>query len=53
MTRKDKAELHYQLIKLLTDCDTDEDFLERLFYARDIIITEIQASGVIEKRQEI
>ena len=37
MTNKAKADLHYRLTNLLTNCETDQEFCERLLYARQII----------------
>ena len=42
MTRKECAELHLQLIDLLTDCMTDDEFYERLKYAKTIIENELK-----------
>ena len=35
--RKEHAELHKNLIDLLTDCENDEQYYQRLKWARDII----------------
>lgn len=35
--RKEHAELHKDLVDLLTDCENDEQYYQRLKWARDII----------------
>ena len=42
MTRKECAELHFKLIDLITDCQTDEEFHERLNYAKSVIDNELK-----------
>lgn len=42
MDRKERAELHYNLIKLLTECETDDDFFKRLIIAQKIIAIELE-----------
>ena len=37
MTRKEKAKLHNDLMEILTDCEDDTDFFNRLVYALEII----------------
>ena len=35
--RKEFSKLHYDLITLLANCETDKQFLKRLFWAKSIV----------------
>ena len=37
MNAKEKAKLHYDLMNILTDCKTDQEFFKRLIYAKQLI----------------
>ncbi len=37
MDAKEKAKLHYDLMQLLTNCQTDSEFYQRLLYAKQLI----------------
>lgn len=37
MDGKEKAKLHYDLMNILTDCKTDQQFYQRLVYAKQLI----------------
>lgn len=37
MDAKEKAKLHYDLMSILTNCKTDQDFYKRLVYAKQLI----------------
>ena len=39
--RKEKAKVHYDLIHLLAQCGTDEEFYQRLLWALEIITREL------------
>ena len=40
-TRKEKAKVHYDLINLLAQCGTDDEFHQRLLWALEIITKEL------------
>lgn len=37
MDTKEKAKLHYDLMNVLTNCKTDQEFYKRLVYAKQLI----------------
>lgn len=37
MDLKEKAKLHYDLMNILTNCKTDQQFYQRLVYAKQLI----------------
>ena len=37
MDTKEKAKLHYDLMNILTNCQTDQQFYQRLVYAKQLI----------------
>ena len=37
MDAKEKAKLHYDLMNILTNCETDQQFYQRLIYAKQLI----------------
>lgn len=37
MDTKEKAKLHYDLMNVLTNCKTDQEFYKRLMYAKQLI----------------
>ena len=37
MDAKEKAKLHYDLMNILTNCKTDQEFYKRLVYAKQLI----------------
>lgn len=37
MDFKEKAKLHYDLMNILTNCETDQQFYQRLIYAKQLI----------------
>lgn len=37
MTPKEKAQLHYDLMQILTSCEDDKQFYNRLLYAKQLI----------------
>lgn len=37
MDAKEKAKLHYDLMNILTNCETDKQFYQRLVYAKQLI----------------
>ena len=39
--RKEKAKLHYDLINILAQCGTDDDFHQRLLWALELITREL------------
>ena len=42
MTRKEMGEIHFKLIELLSNCETDQEFYERLVYAKELIERELK-----------
>ena len=41
MEAKEKAKLHYDLMNILTNCKTDQQFYQRLVYAKQLIETSL------------
>ena len=42
LTRKEMGEIHFKLIEVLTDCETDEEYYDRLVYAKELIEKELK-----------
>ena len=42
MTRKEMGEIHFKLIELLSNWETDQEFYERLVYAKELIERELK-----------
>lgn len=52
MTRKEKGEVHFKLIDILTDCETDKDYYNRLMYAKKLIEKELKEFKLNESIHE-
>ena len=41
MDRMERSKLHHDLVELLTDCESDKDYFERMVYSLQIISNEL------------
>lgn len=49
MTREEKSKLHHDLIDILTNCENDQAYYERMVYSLQIISNELIYFKIQEK----
>ena len=52
MTREEKAKLHRDLIDLLTNCEDDQTYYERMVYGLQIISNELTYFKIQEEQEK-